>query len=165
VSIILVFAILNLIFKMITVLQRTSKASVEIEGEIVGQISQGFVVLLGIAAEDTAEDIDWLATKIINLRVFGDAEGKMNLSLLDIAGNILLISQFTLYANCKKGNRPSFTDAAKPAIAIPLYEKFIEILQQKLGKTIATGKFGADMQVSLINDGPVTIILDSKNRK
>lgn len=149
---------------MITILQRTTQASVTIHGTIKGQISKGLVVLLGIAHEDTLQDVEWLTTKILNLRIFGDAEGKMNLSLQEIQGNILLISQFTLYANTKKGNRPSFIEAAKPIIAIPLYEKFIEIMSQKLGKSIETGEFGTDMQVSLINDGPVTIILNSKEK-
>lgn len=149
---------------MIAILQRTTQASVTIHENIKGQISKGLVVLLGIANEDTLQDVEWLTTKILNLRIFGDSEGKMNLSLLDIQGNVLLISQFTLYANTKKGNRPSFTEAAKPIIAIPLYEKFIEIMSQKLGKSIETGEFGADMQVNLINDGPVTIILNSKEK-
>jgi D-tyrosyl-tRNA(Tyr) deacylase len=149
---------------MIAILQRTTQASVTIHENIKGQISKGLVVLLGIAHEDTLQDVEWLTTKILNLRIFEDNEGKMNLSLLDIQGNVLLISQFTLYANTKKGNRPSFTEAAKPIIAIPLYEKFIETMSQKLGKSIETGEFGADMQVSLINDGPVTIILNSKEK-
>lgn len=149
---------------MIAILQRTTQASVTIHENIKGQISKGLVVLLGIAHEDTLQDVEWLTTKILNLRIFGDSEGKMNLSLLDIEGNVLLISQFTLYANTKKGNRPSFTEAAKPIIAIPLYEKFIETMSQKLGKSIETGEFGADMQVSLVNDGPVTIILNSKEK-
>ncbi len=149
---------------MIAILQRTTQASVRIHENIKGQISKGLVVLLGIAHEDTLQDVEWLTTKILNLRIFGDSEGKMNLSLQDIQGNVLLISQFTLYANTKKGNRPSFTEAAKPIIAIPLYEKFIETMSQKLGKPIETGEFGADMQVNLINDGPVTIILNSKEK-
>jgi D-tyrosyl-tRNA(Tyr) deacylase len=149
---------------MIAVLQRTTEASVKIDGEIKGQINKGLVVLLGITHTDTQEDVEWLATKIVNMRIFSDAEDKMNLSVLDIDGNILLISQFTLYASTKKGNRPSFTDAARPDVAIPLYESFIKTLNQKMNKIIATGEFGADMKVSLINDGPVTIVIDSKNR-
>jgi D-aminoacyl-tRNA deacylase len=150
---------------MIAVLQRTTQASVTIDSIIKGKIDSGLLVFLGIAHEDTADDIEWLATKIINLRIFADSEGKMNLSVQDINGNILLISQFTLHANTKKGNRPSFIEAAKPEIAIPLYESFIKTLNQKLGKLIETGEFGADMKVNLLNDGPVTIIIDSKNRK
>lgn len=146
------------------VIQRVSEASVKIDGEIKGEIKQGFMILLGIESVDNQEDIDWLCKKIINLRVFQDEEGKMNLSLLDIQGEVLLISQFTLHASTKKGNRPSFIQAAKPDIAIPLYENFIKKLEQSLGKTIATGEFGADMKVSLINDGPVTIIIDSKSK-
>ncbi len=149
---------------MIAILQRTTQASVTINENIKGQISKGLVILLGITHKDTLQDVEWLTTKILNLRIFGDSDGKMNLSLLDIQGNILLISQFTLYANTKKGNRPSFTEAAKPVIAIPLYEQFIETMSQKLGKSIETGEFGADMQVNLINDGPVTIILNSKEK-
>jgi D-aminoacyl-tRNA deacylase len=150
---------------MIAVIQRVSEASVKISNEIKGQIDIGYVILLGIGQEDTLEDIDWLANKIINLRIFGDEEGKMNLALQDVNGNILLISQFTLYASTKKGNRPSFIDAAKPEIAIPLYEQSIKRFEEKLGKKIQTGEFGADMKVSLVNDGPVTIIIDTKNKK
>jgi D-tyrosyl-tRNA(Tyr) deacylase len=150
---------------MIAVLQRTTQASVTINNIVKGKIDNGLLVLLGIAHEDTQEDVEWLATKIINLRIFADSEDKMNLSVQDIGGNILLISQFTLHANTKKGNRPSFIEAAKPEIAIPLYEDFIKSLNIKLGKTIETGEFGADMKVNLLNDGPVTIIIDSKNRK
>lgn len=149
---------------MIAVIQRVSEASVKIENHIKGQIQQGLLILLGITHEDTQEDIDWLCKKIVQMRIFSDSEGKMNLSLMDIDGEILLISQFTLYANTRKGNRPSFTEAAKPEVAIPLYEKFIQKVEENLGKSIQTGKFGADMQVSLVNDGPVTIIIDSRNR-
>ena len=149
---------------MIAVIQRVSEASVTIENEIKGQIGVGFLVLLGITHADTGEDLDWLSKKIIGLRVFSDEEGKMNLDLTALNGNILLISQFTLHASTKKGNRPSFTEAAKPEIAIPLYEKMIEKLTNELGKSIETGTFGADMKVALVNDGPVTIILDSKNK-
>jgi D-tyrosyl-tRNA(Tyr) deacylase len=150
---------------MIAVIQRVTEASVTIEGHVHGKIEAGFVVLLGIAQDDTAEDVDWLAGKITGLRVFGDDEGKMNRSLADINGNILLISQFTLHASTKKGNRPSFIEAAPPPVAIPLYEAMIERLQQMTGKKIETGIFGADMKVRLLNDGPVTIIIDSKNKK
>ena len=150
---------------MIAVIQRVSSASVEIEQKIKGQIEAGFLILLGIGHEDTIEDINWLSSKIVQLRIFSDEEGKMNRSLQEISGNILLISQFTLHASTKKGNRPSFIDAAKPEIAIPLYEQTIRELEEKLGKKIETGEFGADMKVSLINDGPVTIVIDTKNKK
>lgn len=149
---------------MIAVIQRVSQASVTIEEKIKGQIGLGFMILLGITHTDTQEDLEWLSKKIVGLRVFGDEEGKMNLDLKSVDGNILLISQFTLHANTKKGNRPSFIEAARPEIAIPLYEKMILQLELDLGKTIKTGIFGADMKVSLLNDGPVTIIIDSKNR-
>nr|WP_299422094.1 D-aminoacyl-tRNA deacylase [uncultured Emticicia sp.] len=149
---------------MIAVIQRVSQASVTIENKIKGQIGLGFMILLGITHTDTQEDIDWLSKKIVGLRVFGDEEGKMNLDLKLVDGNILLISQFTLHASTKKGNRPSFIEAARPEIAIPLYEKMIAQLEFDLGKPIETGIFGADMKVSLLNDGPVTIIIDSKNR-
>jgi D-tyrosyl-tRNA(Tyr) deacylase len=149
---------------MIAIIQRVSQASVTIEDEIKGQIELGFMILLGITHTDTQEDIEWLSKKIVGLRVFGDKEGKMNLDLNAVKGNILLISQFTLHASTKKGNRPSFIEAARPEIAIPLYEKMISQLAFDLGKPIETGTFGADMKVSLLNDGPVTIIIDSKNR-
>lgn len=149
---------------MIAVIQRATQASVTINNEIKGQIGLGFMILLGITHTDTQEDIEWLSKKIVGLRVFGDEEGKMNLDLKSVDGNILLISQFTLHASTKKGNRPSFIEAARPEIAIPLYEKMITQLEFDLGKTIETGTFGADMKVSLLNDGPVTIIIDSKNR-
>jgi D-aminoacyl-tRNA deacylase len=150
---------------MIAVVQRVSEASVTINNEIVGKISKGLLVLWGIAQDDTEEDIQWLSQKLLQLRIFGDSEGKMNLSILDIKGDILLISQFTLLANTKKGNRPSFIEAAKPELAIPLYEKSIQVIEQFLNKPIEKGVFGADMKVSLVNDGPVTIILNSKDRK
>lgn len=150
---------------MIVVIQRVSEASVKIEGEIAGEIGQGLLILVGIVQEDSEEDMDWLCKKIINLRIFQDEENKMNLSLQDVQGDILLISQFTLHASTKKGNRPSFMEAAKPDTAIPLYEQFIQKLEIALDKTIQTGEFGADMKVSLINDGPVTIVIDSKNKK
>lgn len=149
---------------MIAVIQRVTQASVTIENEIKGQIDLGFMILLGITHTDNQEDIEWLSKKIVGLRVFGDEEGKMNLDLKSVDGNILLISQFTLHASTKKGNRPSFIEAARPEIAIPLYEKMIAQLEFDLGKPIETGIFGADMKVSLLNDGPVTIIIDSKNR-
>ena len=146
------------------VIQRVSQASVKIEGEIKGEIGPGLLVLAGIAADDTPEDLEWLAKKTVQLRIFSDEAGKMNRSLQDENGDILLISQFTLHANTKKGNRPSYINAAAPEIAIPLYENFIKLLEQQLGRPIQTGIFGADMKVSLLNDGPVTIIIDSKNR-
>ena len=149
---------------MIAVLQRVTHASVTIDQQIKGQIDNGLLVLLGIAHTDTEEDITWLSKKIVQMRIFGDAAGKMNLSVTDVGGSILLISQFTLYASTKKGNRPSFIEAARPGQAIPLYEKMIAALGQEIGKPIETGTFGADMQVSLLNDGPVTIIIDSRNR-
>ncbi len=149
---------------MKAVIQRVSQAEVRIKNETKGKIGLGFLVLLGIEHADTEEDAEWLASKIVSLRVIEDQEGKMNLDLANIDGNILLISQFTLYASTKKGNRPSFTEAARPETAIPLYEKMILKLSEKLGKPIETGEFGADMQVSLTNSGPVTIIIDSKNR-
>ena len=149
---------------MIAVIQRVSEASVTIEGQIKGKIDTGFLILLGITHTDTQEDLEWLARKIVGMRIFGDAEGKMNLDLKSVNGNILLISQFTLHANTKKGNRPSFIEAARPDVAIPLYEKMIQQLTQELGQPIQTGEFGADMKVALLNDGPVTIVIDSKNR-
>ncbi len=150
---------------MIAVVQRVSSSSVKVDNETVGSISQGFNVLLGIAGTDTHEDLDWIAKKILGMRVFSDEDGKMNKDLKDIDGNILLISQFTLLANTKKGNRPSFIEAARPEMAIPMYEQMITILSEGLGKQIEKGIFGADMKVSIENDGPVTIILDSQNRK
>jgi D-tyrosyl-tRNA(Tyr) deacylase len=146
------------------VLQRVSEASVSIEGAIKAQISKGLLILLGIEAEDKLEDIEWLVKKITNLRIFSDDEGKMNHSILDVDGSVLLISQFTLHASTKKGNRPSYIKAARPEVAIPLYEQFISKLESALAKPINTGEFGADMQVALVNDGPVTIIIDSKER-
>ncbi len=150
---------------MIAVIQRVTSSSVIIEGQINGQIKDGFLVLLGVCLADTPVDVDWLAKKILGLRVFGDDEGKMNKDLKEIDGNILLISQFTLHSSTKKGNRPSFIDAARPEQAILLYEKMIEMLSEGLGKRIETGIFGADMKVSIENDGPVTIIIDSQNKK
>ena len=150
---------------MRVVIQRVSEAAVKIEGQVKASIGNGLVVLVGIEEADALEDIQWLSAKIINLRIFNDAEGVPNISVKDGGGGILLISQFTLHALTKKGNRPSYIKAARPEQAIPLYEKFIIQLQNDLGKTIQTGTFGADMKVSLINDGPVTIVMDSKNRE
>lgn len=150
---------------MIAVVQRVSEASVTINGIVKASIGAGFLVLLGIAIDDTKEDIDWLSKKILGLRVFSDQDDKMNLSLENIDGEILIISQFTLLANTKKGNRPSFIEAAPPAIAIPHYESMIECLNAGLNKEVKTGEFGADMKVALLNDGPVTIVIDSKNKK
>jgi len=150
---------------MRAIIQRVQQASVEIEGELKGSINQGFLVFLGIESEDNKEDIDWLSRKIINMRIFADNENAMNLSLSDIDGELLIISQFTLHASTKKGNRPSFIKAAKPEFAEPMYQRFIKKIEERLGKTVATGEFGADMQVKLHNDGPVTIIIDSKNKE
>ncbi|MAX78860.1 MAG: D-tyrosyl-tRNA(Tyr) deacylase [Crocinitomicaceae bacterium] len=147
------------------VLQRVKKASVSVQQEIVGSIHQGLLILLGIEPEDTQEDIDWLIKKITSMRIFNDDNNTMNLSVSDVQGEILVVSQFTLHASTKKGNRPSYIRAAKPEMAIPLYEKFILDLERSMGNPIPTGKFGANMQVELINDGPVTIILDSKNKE
>lgn len=150
---------------MRAVIQRVSKASVKIEGMIEREIRGGLVVLIGIEDSDHEEDIKWLTSKIIGLRIFGDDAGKMNLSIKDTGGDILLISQFTLFASTQKGNRPSFIRAAKPEKAIPVYEQLIRQLTETLGKPIATGIFGADMKISLVNDGPVTIIIDTKNKE
>lgn len=147
------------------VIQRVSEASVKIDNVIYSEIQKGFLVLVGVEEADKKEDADWLCQKLISMRIFSDADDKMNLSLQDINGDVLLVSQFTLFASTKKGNRPSFIKSAKPDIAIPLYEYCIQQLSQLLNKTIKTGQFGADMKVSLINDGPVTIIVDSKNRE
>lgn len=149
---------------MIVVVQRVSEASVRIDGKVKGEIGVGLMVLVGIEDADTQEDIDWLSKKLVNLRVFPDENGVMNKSILEAGGDILLISQFTLHASTKKGNRPSYIKAAKPDFAIPMYEKFILATELELGKNIQTGEFGADMKVALVNDGPVTIIIDSKNR-
>lgn len=149
---------------MIAVIQRVAEASVTIEGRLKGQIQQGFLVLLGVTHTDTGEDLDWLSKKIVGMRIFSDEEGKMNLDLKTVGGNILLISQFTLHASTKKGNRPSFIEAARPEVAVPLYEQMIRRLSEELGQPIQTGEFGADMKVALLNDGPVTIVIDSKNR-
>ncbi|MDB2362313.1 D-aminoacyl-tRNA deacylase [Flavobacteriales bacterium] len=150
---------------MRVVIQRVSKASVSIGEEIYSQIQQGLLILLGIENNDTVEDVEWLSNKIANLRIFSDENGQMNKSILDVKGQVLVVSQFTLHAKTKKGNRPSFTEAARPEIAIPLYETFIKRLSLDAQQEVQTGKFGADMQVSLCNDGPVTILIDSKNKE
>ena len=150
---------------MRVVIQRVSKASVTIAQQKVAAIQKGVLVLLGIENNDSQEDIDWLVRKIINLRIFNDENQVMNLSLQDVQGDVILVSQFTLHASTKKGNRPSYIKAAKPEIAIPLYEKFIRSLENALQKPIQTGAFGADMKVALTNDGPVTLIIDSKNKE
>ncbi len=150
---------------MKAVIQRVSKASVSIDGTIKSSIDSGLLILLGIEDGDTDEDIEWLSSKMVNLRVFNDENGVMNVSVKDAGGNIILVSQFTLYASTKKGNRPSYNKASKPEFAVPMYEKMIEQLQNDLGKPIQTGTFGADMKVELLNNGPVTIIIDSKNKE
>ena len=150
---------------MRAVLQRVSKASVHVNHRICSSIRTGLVILLGIEEADGVEDIDWLVRKIVNMRIFGDDEGNMNLSLADVEGDAIIVSQFTLHASTKKGNRPSFLQAAKPEIAEPLYKKFIVKFQQELGKEVGTGQFGAHMEVELINDGPVTIIIDTKDKR
>jgi D-tyrosyl-tRNA(Tyr) deacylase len=150
---------------MRVVIQRVLSASVEINQTTKSKIANGLLILLGIEHEDTLEDIEWLCGKIARLRIFGDENGAMNLSVLDTNGEVIVVSQFTLHASTKKGNRPSFINAARPEIAIPLYEKFITQLEKELNKKIQTGEFGADMKVSLVNDGPVTIIIDSKNKE
>jgi D-tyrosyl-tRNA(Tyr) deacylase len=147
------------------VIQRVTEASVTVNAKITGQVAGGLLVLMGVEDADTEEDIVWLSNKIVNLRIFNDAEGVMNLGIKETGGDILLVSQFTLHANTKKGNRPSYIKASKPDIAIPMYERMIRQLEQDLGKPIQTGIFGADMKVALLNDGPVTIIIDSKNKE
>jgi len=147
------------------VIQRVSQASVTINGQVKSAIKKGLLILLGIENEDTQSDIDWLCKKITQLRIFNDADGKMNFSIQDIGGEIIVVSQFTLHASTKKGNRPSYIKAAKPDFAIPMYEQFVKTLETTFGKKVGTGEFGADMKVELINDGPVTIIIDSKNRE
>ena len=149
---------------MIAVIQRVSQAEVEIEARAKAQIGKGLVILLGIEEADGEEDIKWLSAKIVNLRIFDDMAGVMNVNIKDDGGDIILVSQFTLHASTKKGNRPSYINAAKAEIAIPVYERFIESLEIDLGKKIKTGKFGADMKVTLTNDGPVTIVIDTKNK-
>lgn len=150
---------------MIAVIQRVSSASVEIEKKIKASIGNGLLVLLGIEDADLQEDIDWLSNKIANLRIFNDSDGVMNVSVKDAGGDIIVVSQFTLYASTKKGNRPSYSKASKPEVAVPLYEKFVHALEIGLGKPVQTGEFGADMKVSLVNDGPVTIVINTKDRK
>lgn len=150
---------------MRAVIQRVSKASVTVEGKVTGKIGEGLLVLLGIEDGDGEEDLEWLSGKIVNLRIFNDDAGVMNRSVLEEGGGILLISQFTLHASTKKGNRPSYIRASKPPVAIPLYEKMIAQLEKDLGKRIECGVFGADMKVELLNDGPVTIVMDTKNKE
>lgn len=147
------------------VIQRVSEASVTVEGNITGSIGTGLLVLMGIEDADTDEDIAWLSNKIVNLRIFNDAQDVMNLGIKDVNGDILLVSQFTLHANTKKGNRPSYSKASKPPVAIPMYEKMIRQLETDLGKKISKGIFGTDMKVRLLNDGPVTIVIDSKAKE
>ena len=149
---------------MRAVLQRVTQASCTVDGQVTGSIDAGLLILLGVAADDTQDDLQWLAQKIVTMRIFGDDEGLMNKSLVDIGGHILLISQFTLFAQTKKGNRPSFIRAARPDVAIPLYEQMIKLLGELTTTKIETGIFGADMKLNLTNDGPVTIILDTKDR-
>jgi D-tyrosyl-tRNA(Tyr) deacylase len=149
---------------MIVVIQRVAEASVKIEGKVKSEIGVGLLILVGIEEADVEEDISWLSKKIANLRIFPDENQVMNKSVMDVAGEVLLISQFTLHASTKKGNRPSYIKAARPEVAIPLYENFIHNLESELGKPIGTGEFGADMKVALVNDGPVTILIDSKTR-
>lgn len=150
---------------MRALIQRVDEAAVKAEGKIIGKISKGLLVLLGIEEADTSEDIAWLSAKIAGLRIFNDAEGVMNLSVKEIGGEALVVSQFTLHASTKKGNRPSYMRAAKPGIAVPLYEDFVRQMEFEMGKKIETGKFGAMMEVALVNNGPVTIIIDTKNKE
>ena len=150
---------------MRVVVQRVSQSNVKVSGEVIGEINEGLMVLVSFVDEDNDTDLDWMTKKIINLRIFNDDEGKMNRSVQDVSGDILLISQFTLHGSTKKGNRPSFIKAAKPDFANVMYERFIKVLEQTLGKEIQTGEFGGDMKVSLINDGPTTIIIDSKDKE
>ena len=150
---------------MRVVVQRVSQSNVKVSGEVIGEIKEGLMVLVSFVDEDNDTDLGWMTKKIINLRIFNDDEGKMNRSVQDIGGDILLISQFTLHGSTKKGNRPSFIKAAKPDFANVMYERFIKVLEQSLGKEIQTGEFGGDMKVSLINDGPTTIIIDSRNKE
>jgi D-aminoacyl-tRNA deacylase len=150
---------------MKVVIQRVSRANVTVEGKITGEIDAGLLVLLGIEDADAEEDVQWLSNKIVNLRIFNDEKNVMNKSVIDIDGNILLVSQFTLHASTKKGNRPSYIKASKPDFAIPMYERMMKQLETDLGKKIQTGIFGADMKVELLNDGPVTIVIDTKNKE
>lgn len=149
---------------MRVVIQRVSQASVTIENNVNAEIGLGLLILLGIEEEDSQDDIDWLCGKVSRLRIFNDENGVMNRSLLEVEGDAIVVSQFTLHASTKKGNRPSYIKAAKPETAIPLYEKFVQQLEKELGRKVGTGEFGADMKVQLINDGPVTILIDSKNK-
>ena len=149
---------------MKTVIQRVSHASVTIDSKVKSSIGAGLLVLVGIGDDDTQEDIDWLVRKIAAMRIFDDSGGVMNLSVQDVGGEVMVVSQFTLMASCRKGNRPSYVKAASPGFSIPMYERFCRCMQESLGKPVATGEFGADMKVELLNDGPVTIVLDSKNR-
>ncbi|NDV45910.1 D-tyrosyl-tRNA(Tyr) deacylase [Paludibacter sp. 221] len=150
---------------MRTLIQRVSKSSVTVEGVVKGEVGTGLLILVGVEDADTDDDIDWLTGKIVNLRIFDDEGGVMNRSILDVEGDVLVVSQFTLHASTKKGNRPSYIKASKPDFAIPMYDKFCDELSLKLNKRVQTGVFGADMQVSLVNDGPVTIWIDSKNKE
>ena len=150
---------------MRVVVQRVSEASVTVKGEITGSIGPGLVVLLGIEEQDTMSDVEWLSAKLIRLRIFNDAQGVMNLSILETGGDFLIISQFTLHASTRKGNRPSYIRAARPEQAIPLYEAFVNQIAQGIGKPVSTGRVGAMMQVSLVNDGPVTLVIDSRNKE
>ncbi len=150
---------------MRAVVQRVQKASVTVEGEVISSIGPGLLVLLGIETDDIPQDIEWLAPKVVNLRIFNDDDGVMNRSLLDIAGEVIVVSQFTLLASTKKGNRPSYIRAARPETAVPLYESFVRHMETLLGKKVGTGVFGADMKVALVNDGPVTIWIDTRNRQ
>lgn len=150
---------------MKVVIQRVSKANVKVDGNITGEIAEGLLVFLGIEDADNDEDIQWLSNKIVNLRIFNDDNGVMNKSVMEMNGNILLVSQFTLHASTKKGNRPSYIKASKPDLAIPMYEKMIKQLEADLGRKIQTGVFGADMKIELLNDGPVTIVIDTKNKE
>jgi len=149
---------------MIVIIQRVSEASVKVEGTVIGTIGKGLMVLVGFEDADTEEDLVWMAGKVINLRIFDDENGVMNLSVKDVSGELLIVSQFTLHASTKKGNRPSYIKAAKPDISIPLYEQFVALLDKQIDSKVQTGEFGADMKVSLVNDGPVTIYIDSKNK-
>jgi len=150
---------------MRVVVQRVSQSNVRVSGEVIGEIKEGLMVLVSFVDEDNDTDLDWMTKKIVNLRIFNDDHGKMNRSVQDVGGDILIISQFTLHGSTKKGNRPSFIKAAKPDFANVMYERFIKVLEQSLGKKIQTGEFGGDMKVSLVNDGPITIIIDSKDKE